>query len=60
MPAMARISKHAVDRARQRLGALAEIDRKLVGEIGHEFDEQCAEQHAPERGEAADDDADQK
>ena len=52
--------QRAVDRARQRLGALAESDRKLVGDIRHELDEQGAEQNAAERRQPADHDPDQK
>src|SRR3984957_4511335 len=52
--------QYSVNRARQRLGAFAETDGQLVGDVGHELDEQRSEQGAPKGSKSADDDANQK
>src|ERR1700677_5179186 len=52
--------QYSVNRARQRLGAFAETHGELVGDVGHELDEQGAEERAAERGEPAHNDADEK
>src|SRR5580693_6681883 len=52
--------QYSVNRARQRLGAFAETHGELVGDVGHELDEQGSEKRTAERGEPAHDDADEK